>query len=92
MAKFDLLTFTLTSSSEIMKMNLQQYLKQYCLIGHMTRIGVVALCISLPSGGHQEVMQESNLPSGAESWVFYRNQEPKLSAFHTSCLWFILDV
>ena len=54
--KFDLFTFTTTSSSKIMQMKPSE-VKLCCLIGHMTTIGVALLCISLLSGGHPEVIQ-----------------------------------
>ena len=59
--KFDPLTFTLTSSSKIMQMK-PLGVKLCCLIGHMTTMGVVSLCISLPSGGHPEGIQKYLIP------------------------------
>ena len=33
-----------------------------CLIGRMTTMGVASLCISLPGGGHPEVIQKYFIP------------------------------
>ena len=56
--EFDLLTFTLTSSSKIMQIK-PLGVKLCFLIGHMTTIGVASLCISLPSGDHPELCRNT---------------------------------
>ena len=47
--------------------------KLCCLIGHMTSMSVVTLCISLPSGGHPEVIQEIPIYSVGNQWCNTKN-------------------
>ena len=59
--KFNLVTFTLTSSSKVMQMK-RSKLKLCCLISHIITMGIVRLYISLPIWGHPGVIQEYLIP------------------------------